>query len=162
MESEGIIGGRLISQDFGGLELLLSFYIRRVNIAVSRHLDKKLSGLDVAKGTGKIGTLLIVSRHPGISPSEVADIILRDRSSMGRLLVRMEAQGLILRNVSPHDQRSLALYLTPAGHRLAEKVIQLTRQQDDEFFYMVTASEKETMIHVCDKILNCYQSEVSI
>ncbi len=162
MESEGIIGGRLIPQDFGGLELLLSFYIRRVNIAVSRHLDKKLSGLDVAKGTGKIGTLLIVSRHPGISPSEVADIILRDRSSMGRLLVRMEAQGLILRKISPHDQRSLALYLTPAGHRLAEKVIQLTRQQDDEFFYMVTASEKETMIHICDKILHCYQSEVSV
>ena len=162
MESEGIIGGRLISQDFGGLELLLSFYIRRVNIAVSRHLDKKLSGLDVAKGTGKIGTLLIVSRHPGISPSEVADIILRDRSSMGRLLVRMEAQGLILRKISPHDQRSLALYLTPAGHRLAEKVTQLTRQQDDEFFYMVTASEKAAMIHVCDKILSYHQSEISV
>lgn len=145
------------TSDLGGLESLLSFYIRRVNIAVSRDLDNKLSGLDVAKGTGKIGTLLIVSRHPGIRPSDIADIIIRDRSSMGRLLEKMDQQGLLIRKTDPDDQRSQALYLTGKGHQLAEKVIQITRQQDDEFFHMVTAGEKEIIINACHKILEYYQ-----
>ncbi|WP_058962474.1 MarR family winged helix-turn-helix transcriptional regulator, partial [Type-E symbiont of Plautia stali] len=105
--------------DLGGLESLLSFYIRSINIAVSRDLDNKLSGLDVAKGTGKISTLLIVSRHPGIRPSAIADLIMRDRSSMGRLVDKMVQQGLVMRQSDPEDQRSQALYLTVKGHKLA-------------------------------------------
>ena len=146
------------SADFGGLESLLSFYIRRVNIAVSRDLDSKLSGLDVAKGTGKIGTLLIVSRHPGSRPSDIADIIVRDRSSMGRLLEKMESQGLIIRRVSPVDQRSQELYLTAKGHHLASKVIRIARKQDEDFFHMVTEYEKNIIIHACHKILKFHQS----
>ncbi|WP_455811348.1 MarR family winged helix-turn-helix transcriptional regulator [Pseudomonas graminis] len=139
--------------DLGGLENLLSFYIRSINIAVSRDLDNKLSGLDVAKGTGKISTLLIVSRHPGIRPSAIADLIMRDRSSMGRLIDKMVAQGLVMRQSDPNDQRSQALYLTHQGHSLARQVIDLTQQQDRDFFHMVSEEEKSLMINLFNKIV---------
>jgi len=139
--------------DYGGLESLLSFYIRSVNISVSRDLDNKLSGLDVAKGTGKIGTLLIVSKHPGIRPSDIANIIMRDKSSMGRLLDKMELQGLLIRKASSSDQRSLSLYLTGKGQHLAKEVIKLSREQDDEFFNMITPEEKFLVINIFKKIL---------
>ena len=69
--------------DLDVLENTLSFYIRTVNIAVSRDLDDRLEGLDVARGTGKITTLLLVDSHPGIRPSVIAQLILKDRSAMG-------------------------------------------------------------------------------
>ncbi|WP_204902665.1 hypothetical protein [Erwinia endophytica] len=78
-----------IYRDSGGLEQLLIFYIRSINIIVSRALDTKSSGLDVTKGTGKISTLLIFPRHPGIRPSAIAALIMRDRSAMGRWGVRL-------------------------------------------------------------------------
>jgi len=139
--------------DLGGLENLLSFYIRSINIAVSRDLDNKLSGLDVAKGTGKISTLLIVSRHPGIRPSAIADLIMRDRSSMGRLVDKMVQQGLLMRQNDPDDQRSQALYLTHQGHKLAQQVVALTRQQDRDFFHMVSEDEKSLMLNLFNKII---------
>ena len=139
--------------DLGGLESLLSFYIRSLNIAVSRDLDNKLSGLDVAKGTGKISTLLIVARHPGIRPSAIADLIMRDRSSMGRLVDKMVQQGLVMRQNDPDDQRSQALFLTHRGHKLAQQVVELTRQQDREFFHMVSEDEKSLLLSLFNKII---------
>ncbi len=140
--------------DLGVLGQLLSFYIRTINIAVSRDLDNKLAGLEVAKGTGKISTLLIVARCPGIRPSVIADVIMRDRSAMGRLLTQMEGQGLLQRQISLDDGRSQALYLTPYGKMLAENVTRLVAEQEDDFFHSVSADEKNVIITVFKRILD--------
>ncbi|MCU5774520.1 MarR family transcriptional regulator [Erwiniaceae bacterium BAC15a-03b] len=145
--------------DSGGLQQLLSFSVRCLNIVVSRDLDRKLSGLDVAKGTGKISTLLIVSRHPGIRPSSIADLIMRDRSSMGRLIDKMELQGLLRRKVAPDDNRSQALYLTEQGYKLASKVINLAQKQDRDFFHAISEQDKSLMINLCKKILNSHREQ---
>ncbi|TKB29589.1 MAG: MarR family transcriptional regulator, partial [Mesorhizobium sp.] len=84
--------GPLHTVETVGLDVLedtLSFYIRSINIALSRDLDDRLEGLDVARGTGKITTLLLVDSHPGIRPSVIAQLIMRDRSAMGRLVDQM-------------------------------------------------------------------------
>ena len=81
--------------DLDVLEDTLSFYIRTMNIAVSRDLDARLEGCDVARGTGKITTLLLVDSHPGIRPSVIAQIIMHDRSAMGRLIEQMIEHDLL-------------------------------------------------------------------
>ena len=48
---------------------LLSFYIRVINLVLGRDLDGKMRGTPVARGTGKISTLLLVAANPGIRPS---------------------------------------------------------------------------------------------
>src|SRR5438045_234830 len=87
--------------DIDVLEDTLSLYIRSINIAVSRDLDEKLEGLDVAQGTGKITTLFLVDGNPGIRPSTIAQVILKDRSAMGRLVDQMEEHGLLRRKIAP-------------------------------------------------------------
>ncbi|NDL61602.1 MarR family winged helix-turn-helix transcriptional regulator [Acerihabitans arboris] len=143
-----------VSVDLGVLGKLLSFYIRSINITVSRDLDKKLAGLEVAKGTGKISTLLIVARHPGIRPSAIANAIMCDRSAMGRLVTKLESQGLLIRKISKDDSRSQELYLTPHGEELAAKVTLLVAEQEAEFFQSVSEYEKKFIIKVFKKVLN--------
>ncbi|WP_279026988.1 MarR family winged helix-turn-helix transcriptional regulator [Gibbsiella quercinecans] len=140
--------------DLGVLGQLLSFYIRSTNIAVSRDLDKKLAGLEVAKGTGKISTLLIVARYPGIRPSAIAEVIMRDRSAMGRLLNQMETQGLLIRKIAIDDSRSQALYLTEHGQELAEKVTKLVAEQEETFFQAVSEREKGFVINILKRVLH--------
>ena len=108
--------------DLDVLDGTLSFFIRSINIAVTRDLDRRLEGLDVAKGTGKITTLFLVGRHPGIRPSLIAEIILKDRSAMGRIVDDMQEHGLIRREVAGDDSRAQALFLTPKGEDLARTV----------------------------------------
>ena len=139
--------------NLGVLGTMLSYWVRSVNIAVSRDLDEQLSGLEVARGTGKISTLLIIDHHPGIRPSLIAEVIQRDRSAMARLIDQMEQQQLLTRQTGEQDQRSQALFLTPRGAALAQRVHQLTQQQEDRFFRHLTAQEKKSTIKLLKKIM---------
>ncbi len=134
--------------DLDVLEDTLSFYIRTVNIAVSRDLDERLEGYDVAKGTGKITTLLMVDSHPGIRPSVIAQLVLKDRSAMGRLVEQMESQGLLTRETSADDNRAQELYITERGAKLAVEVRAIVTRQSSDFFDFVPEGERQQLMDI--------------
>jgi len=134
--------------DLDVLENTLSFYIRTVNLAVSRDLDECLEGLDVAKGTGKITTLLLVDSHPGIRPSVIAQLTMKDRSAMGRIVDQMVAHGLIRRETSLEDTRAQELYITDAGAALAAKVRELVTKQSKDFFALIPQDEQRQLMDI--------------
>ena len=92
--------------DFDIFGDLLSFYVRTLNLLVSRNLDTRMEELGLAGGTGKIATLLLVGANPGIRPSVLAHIIRKDRSAMGKLLDAMGEAGLVEQRVSPEERRA--------------------------------------------------------
>ncbi|NKN37429.1 MarR family transcriptional regulator [Agrobacterium sp. a22-2] len=134
--------------DLDVLEDTLSFYIRTVNLAVSRDLDERLEGYDVARGTGKITTLLMVDSHPGIRPSVIAQLILKDRSATGRLVDQMEAHGLLTRETSVDDNRAQELYITAKGAALAEQVRAIVTQQSKDFFHFIPEDEQALLMDI--------------
>nr|WP_280519992.1 MarR family winged helix-turn-helix transcriptional regulator [Rhizobium cremeum] len=134
--------------DLDVLKDTLSFYIRAINLAVSRDLDECLEGLDVAKGTGKITTLLLVDSHPGIRPSVIAHLTMKDRSAMGRIIDQMEAHNLLRRETSPEDSRAQELYITAAGAALAVKVRELVPKQSREFFDFIPEDEQRQLMDI--------------
>ena len=134
--------------DLDVLEDTLSFYIRTANLAVSRDLDERLEGCDVAKGTGKITTLLMVDSHPGIRPSVIAQLILKDRSAMGRLLDQMESHGLLTRETSVDDNRAQELYITEKGAQLAMQVRAIVTQQSRDFFDFIPDDEQRLLMDI--------------
>lgn len=134
--------------DLDVLEDMLSFYIRSINLTLSRDLDERLAGLDVAKGTGKITTLLLVDSHPGIRPSVIATLIMKDRSAMGRLIDFMESHGLISRRTSPKDTRAQELYITEKGHELAETIRPIVTKQSEDFFAGMPAEEQQQILAI--------------
>lgn len=130
------------------LEDTLSYYIRSINIAISRDLDRSLDGLEVARGTGKITTLLLVDRHPGIRPSVIARMILRDRSAMVRLVDQMAESGLLTREAAPDDNRAQGLFITGRGRAVAERIRPLVVKQSRDFFPDITDEEHAMLIRV--------------
>lgn len=141
-------GNMLADISLDVLEDTLSYYIRTINIAVSRDLDHSLEGLEVARGTGKITTLLLVDRHPGIRPSVIAQIILRDRSAMVRLVDQMEASGLLTRETAADDNRAQGLFITPHGRDVAERIRPIVSRQSRDFFPDITDEEHVVLIRV--------------
>jgi DNA-binding MarR family transcriptional regulator len=138
--------------DLDILENTLSFYIRSINLAVSRDLDERLDGLEVARGTGKITTLLMVDSHPGVRPSIIAKMSLHDRSAMARLVDQMEEQGLLKRKVSATDRRAQELFITTKGAALADRVRALVNEQSREFFHFVPEGEQKLVIDILRRI----------
>src|SRR6476620_8625179 len=59
-----------------------------------------------------------VHRRPGLSQSEVADLLEIEKASAGRLIDRMEAKGWLKRVADGSDRRINRLHLTPTAERL--------------------------------------------
>jgi DNA-binding MarR family transcriptional regulator len=138
--------------DFDVFGELLSFFVRSVNLIVSRDLDQKMEKLSLAGGTGKISTILLVGANPGIRPSVLAHFIQKDRSAMGKLIERMERAGLLEQKISATERRARELYLTERGRALVPKVRAQILRQDDDFFGMLAPEERRHLLALLRKI----------
>jgi MarR family transcriptional regulator, transcriptional regulator for hemolysin len=57
-------------------------------------------------------------RRPGLSQSEIADLLEIEKAPAGRLIERMEAKNWLQRRGDAKDKRINRLYLTSKGNRL--------------------------------------------
>ena len=138
--------------DFDILGDLLSFYLRSVNLALSRDYEPKMDAVSLARGTGKVSTLLLVDANPGIRPSVVAHFILKDRSAMVKLLGQLTDAGLILQKVSASERRAHELYLTAKGQALARRVRAIAVEQSEGFFSILGEEERASLLRVLRKL----------
>ena len=137
---------------FDVLKDLLSFYSRSVGVALNRDYDAKIAKLSLAKGTGKVTTLLLVGANPGIRPSVVAHFILKDRSATARLLDQMKRQGLLVEKVSAVERRAHELYLTAKGQALIQRVRAIAVKQSDDFFAVLSEAEQDQLLRLLQKL----------
>lgn len=62
--------------------------------------------------------LVAIRAHPEIDATRLSALVAFDRSTLGNVLERLEAKGLIARGPSAEDRRLKLLSLTTAGERL--------------------------------------------
>lgn len=137
--------------DLDVLDTTLSFYLRSLNMAVSRDWESRLDGLDPVRGTGKVTALLLIANHPGIRPSVIARVSLKDRSAMGRVLDGLEANGFITRRTSTRDSRAWALFLTDKGEHAVGEIRRRVRESR-AFFGDVSEEDYAQVIALLRKI----------
>lgn len=155
VKSAEAAGERIVArQDEINLDILddtLSFYLRALGIAVSRDWESRLEGLDAVRGTGRVTALFLIANHPGIRPSVIADVSMKDRSEMGRVLDGLEASGLICRRTNSTDTRARALFLTEDGRRTVDELRRRVRASR-AFFHDVPDDDYAQVMDLLRKI----------
>jgi MarR family transcriptional regulator, transcriptional regulator for hemolysin len=86
-----------------------------------------------------------VHRRPGLSQSEVADLLEIEKASAGRLIDRMEAKGWLRRQADASDRRVNRLHLTPAANRLHSAIWPLAETTVDDALGDLTVKERRTL-----------------
>lgn len=130
------------------LDGAFSWYIRSIDSVVSKDLDARMGHLEVAKGKGKITALFLIDDFPGIRPSAIAEVLMRDRPATGRIIDKLVTAGLAVRETQAGDARAQALHITPKGHALAEEVREIIRQQEREFFDFIPDEDREQFMRL--------------
>lgn len=137
--------------DLDVLDDALSYFIRDLNIAVSRDWEARLDGLDALRGTGKVTALLMIHKYPGIHPSTIAQINLRDRADAARTLTALEKAGLIYRKPGRKDSRSWSLFLTEAGEAMVAPLRERVRESR-QFLFDVSDDEYDQVMNLLRRI----------
>lgn len=137
--------------DLDVLDNTFSYFVRDLNIAVSRDWESRLKGMEELIGTGKVTAMLVINKYPGIHPSTIAQINMRDRAEAARTLNALEKDGLIYRLPGRQDSRSWSLFLTEKGQALIEPLRQRILESR-EFLSDVTEEEYEQAMTLLRRI----------
>jgi DNA-binding MarR family transcriptional regulator len=68
------------------------------------------------------GALIAIRDHPGVDATRLSALIAFDRSTIGAVLERLEAKGLIERSGSPEDKRVKVLRIRPEAEQLLRRM----------------------------------------
>lgn len=96
----------------------------------------------------------------GISQNDLSLLILRNKSSLTRLLSKMEKKNYILRKQCKEDKRINQVYLTDFGKETFIKVKPILKQMINRLEQNFSQSEKEQIINTLKKIQSNFVSEV--
>jgi DNA-binding MarR family transcriptional regulator len=93
-----------------------------------------------------------VRRQPGLSQSEVADLLEIEKASAGRLIDRMEAKGWLQRRDDASDRRINRLHLTAAAERLHAAIWPIAEATVDTALDDLSAAERRHLTGLMSRI----------
>lgn len=121
------------------------------------HEAFKLHGLDLTKEQMII--LKKLYEEDGLNQNELALLTYRDKSSLARLLAKMEAKDYLKRKQQIEDRRVNEVFLTDKGAKLFERTRPIIKKMIQTMEKDITEVEKDVMIKLLKKIQFNFNSE---
>lgn len=92
--------------------------IRRLHQQSTHTFQARTQAAGLELTAVQFAALDAIADRPGIDQAGLAASIAFDRATIGGVIDRLEAKGLVRRQVGAQDRRARLLQLTPAGKRL--------------------------------------------
>jgi DNA-binding MarR family transcriptional regulator len=124
----------------------LGYFIRRLQVWVFQDFIRTLAAIDIRPA--QYSVLVVIAANPGISQSDLADILGIERARLVRLLDKLEKRGLTQRLDSRTDRRSHALRLTRAGQKVLKRAKMLAGLHEARLVEKLGAEQRRAMLDV--------------
>jgi DNA-binding MarR family transcriptional regulator len=127
-------------------------WIGRTIKMIDYYLDESIKSekLDVTKE--QIIILKNLFFNDGINQNELACLTFRDKSSLTRLLVKMEKKNYIQRKKSKEDKRINNVFITSLGNEMFVKTRPIIKKIMDTMETNISKKEQQVMISLLKKI----------
>ena len=93
-----------------------------------------------------------VHRHPGLSQTEIADLLEIEKATAGRLIDRMEAKDWLERRADPNDRRINRLHLTEEAERLHALIWPIAESTVDSALQDLSTTERRTLTKLMRRV----------
>ncbi|MCE2613117.1 MarR family transcriptional regulator [Flavobacteriaceae bacterium D16] len=132
---------RSIGPWIGRTSKMVDYYIQE---ALEKH------GLDLTKE--QMVVLKKVNDQDGLNQNELAFLTYRDKSSLARLLAKMEKKGYLYRQQNSDDKRINEVFLTPMGRDIFQECKVVIKHIIETMERNIDESEIQQMIRVLKKV----------
>jgi DNA-binding MarR family transcriptional regulator len=120
--------------------------IRRAHQIDNALFADELAGYDVTPF--QYAALTAIRAHPEIDATRLSKLLVFDKSTLGSVLERLHARGLISRVASAHDRRAKCLRVTPAGAALAACVDARAEAIEQRFLAPLPRTERTLLLRL--------------
>jgi DNA-binding MarR family transcriptional regulator len=124
--------------------------IRRAHQIHDMLFAQETAGYDIT--SPQLAAMRAIALNPGLEQTALSEIIAYDSSTIGGLIDRLEAKGLVQRTVGKRDRRKRELTLTPRGHKVLTKVMPPASRVADRLLEPLSPAEREQLIEMLQRI----------
>ena len=103
-----------------------------------------------------------LKNNPGISLRRLSELMLFNKSSVTRLILGMQDEGLIIREDHQTDRRASRLYLTDEGQSLIESVMAQHGAYNEHRFSQLSEDKQEQLLSLMVEAREILQSELRL
>ena len=90
--------------------------------------------------------------NEGLTQVALGERTVKDKTTITRILDRLEARTLLTRRRAPDDRRSQRLYLTEAGRALAQALVPIVQAFADAAYADLTQADKAALRDILARI----------
>lgn len=112
--------------------------------------DRRVRELGITRAQWLVLTRL--HRHPGISQSELADLMEVERASAGRMIDRMEANGWVERRALNGDRRVKRVYLTAEAEQVHRRIWRVAEATVEGALSDLSATEAAQLMSLLGRV----------
>ncbi len=109
------------------------------------------AGFDIT--SVQFAALDAILANPGIDQAGVAALIAYDRPTIGEVINRLVAKGLVERAVNDHDRRARVLRLTAAGEDTFARLLPVVRELQSRILANLTPDERAAFLGLARAVL---------
>ena len=125
------------------LERGFGFLVHDIARQLTSVLDKRLHPYGLTRSHWR--AVLYIWRKPGISQTELSEMLDLSRMGVTGLIDRMENKGLVSRRDDESDRRMNRVYLTDSTSELVPIITSLGRETVDDFLVGIDQAELEVL-----------------
>lgn len=100
------------------------------------------------------GMLRCLSENTGVAPTELAEILLKDKPNTTRIAEKLKKKGLVTFEASVSDKRSYLIFITEKGMELLKQVFPNTMALNQQAVQGISPEKIEELKDLLNKIYN--------
>ncbi|MDR3520275.1 MAG: MarR family transcriptional regulator [Acidocella sp.] len=137
--------------DMGILPSLMGYMLRQGQLCVYQDFFHILATENIRPP--QLSILEVVSRNPGIRPSDVAEAIGIKRANLVPLVTALEKRGFLTRAMAEADRRAQSLHVTPEGAEKLQYWLSIVRPHEDRLAERLGAHGRETLLKLLQTLV---------
>ena len=110
-------------------------------------------------GTAEIDCIHALRHHPGITQTELADMLHADKPAIARRTASLERKGYLRREPNPEDGRSQLLFATPQAEGLRNAKAETESAFYDYLMEGLSERDRETFLNLLDVVYRRSKAE---
>jgi DNA-binding MarR family transcriptional regulator len=122
----------------------LGFLLADISRLARREFDRRVRDLGLTRAQWLF--LYYLSRQPGSSQSELADLLQMEKISVSRQAGRLERSGWIRRGDHARDARAYQLQLTPRAGRIIARLDDRAERLRQDYLQGITAPRRAALL----------------
>jgi DNA-binding MarR family transcriptional regulator len=139
------------------LDTLPGYAVRRLHQIAVALFQQETS--EVGLTPVQYAALQVVCNAPGMDQGTLCGTMAFDTSTIGGVIVRLEARGLVERRVAAHDRRVRLVHPTPEGRTLLSKVVEPMLRSQELLLKPLPKHDRTELMRLINQVIQAH-SEV--